>query len=292
MAADLQKSTESMLRAVLISSKEGIPLFHLDKEYRELTMQPIPFRQLGFASLELYIKSLAGLARIERGVDGTLIVKGIAGEKDKHIAKLVSGQRKGKTRSLSRRPTSIAVKRRASHFSSSRGRGGLNHFGSTSFSTKPRPVRKVYPSRPVKAPSPRTTFNPQSTGGFQPSLSNSSSLTVTVSNEPSNVPSLQSQKTAKTIRTNETPPSPVFRRKPTQQGFGSQQSLRFVPPRMQRLKQQQRGIPMGQFETKVPDNAKAHNDDWGENNASDSVFQDESVAAEESYESKYEIYAF
>lgn len=108
---ELKKKTEAMLRAVLISSPRGVPLRRLNKEYSSITYSSIPHPELGFPTLDSYIKSIPHVAALTRDVDGEFIVKGVASESDQHVAKLIAKQRKPKKRSKgaanpSRRPQS------------------------------------------------------------------------------------------------------------------------------------------------------------------------------------------
>ena len=101
-----KKKTEALLRAVLISSPRGVPLRRLDKEYRTVTFSSIPFQEMGYHSLEHYIKSIPSVAMLTRDVDGEFVVKGVASESDQHVAKLIAKQRKPKKKAKanSRRP--------------------------------------------------------------------------------------------------------------------------------------------------------------------------------------------
>ena len=108
---ELKKKTEAMLRAVLISSPRGVPLRRLNKEYSSITYSSIPHPELGFPTLDSYIKSIPHVATLTRDVDGEFVVKGVASESDQHVAKLIAKQRKPKKRSKgaakpSRRPLS------------------------------------------------------------------------------------------------------------------------------------------------------------------------------------------
>jgi hypothetical protein len=105
----LLRETEAMLRAVLISSRRGVRFEKLLRDYRELTFKPIPFRELGFPRLEHFLQNIPSVARIEKGPDGEWIVKGVASDADKHVAKLISKQKK-RTRRKSAK--SIFPKRR------------------------------------------------------------------------------------------------------------------------------------------------------------------------------------
>lgn len=59
-----------MLRAVLQSHKFGVPFSRLQGEYKSLTGDWIPFEQLGYPTLEGYLKNIPGVVRIEIGRTG------------------------------------------------------------------------------------------------------------------------------------------------------------------------------------------------------------------------------
>uniref|UniRef100_A0A8V0Y6V1 Tudor domain-containing protein 7 n=1 Tax=Gallus gallus TaxID=9031 RepID=A0A8V0Y6V1_CHICK len=66
------------LRSVLHSSKHGIPLSELQDEYRSLTGEWIPFRHLGYATLEAYVASIPEVVRIERNQTGEVTCHAVA----------------------------------------------------------------------------------------------------------------------------------------------------------------------------------------------------------------------
>lgn len=53
------------LRAVLHPFKSGVPLSELQGEYKSLTGEWIPFRHLGYGTLEGYLESIPGVVRME-----------------------------------------------------------------------------------------------------------------------------------------------------------------------------------------------------------------------------------
>lgn len=53
------------LRAVLQSNKNGVPFPRLQNEYKSLTGEHIPFKDMGFQTLEAYIKAIPTVVRIE-----------------------------------------------------------------------------------------------------------------------------------------------------------------------------------------------------------------------------------
>uniref|UniRef100_A0A803Y8D1 Tudor domain-containing protein 7 n=1 Tax=Meleagris gallopavo TaxID=9103 RepID=A0A803Y8D1_MELGA len=80
------------LRSVLHSSKHGIPLSELQGEYRSLTGEWIPFRNLGHATLEAYVASIPGVVRIERNKTGEVTCHAVACPETMQIAQLVARQ--------------------------------------------------------------------------------------------------------------------------------------------------------------------------------------------------------
>ncbi|KAL3890208.1 hypothetical protein ACJMK2_002681 [Sinanodonta woodiana] len=87
------KMVKSMLRATLISSKDGIPADTLLRDYEELTMEPLPFKSLGFSSLEEFIQSIPDVVEVIRNADGYTIYKAVACRSNKHILELVQRQK-------------------------------------------------------------------------------------------------------------------------------------------------------------------------------------------------------
>lgn len=111
----LKKKSMPLLRAVLTAkAKVGIPLHMLCREYEETCMEPLKFREMGYGSLEQFLRDCSDICTVNRASEGFLIVRGIASKEDAHIYKLVSGQKKDKRKS---KKVSIAVKRRSAvHF--------------------------------------------------------------------------------------------------------------------------------------------------------------------------------
>ncbi|XP_063150883.1 tudor domain-containing protein 7 [Candoia aspera] len=88
-----------MLRAVLQSHKTGVPFSHLQGEYKSLTGDWIPFKQLGHATLEGYLKSMPGVVRIEIGKSGEVTCHAVVCQETARIAQLVACQRTSKRKS-------------------------------------------------------------------------------------------------------------------------------------------------------------------------------------------------
>ncbi|XP_071657959.1 tudor domain-containing protein 7 isoform X3 [Patagioenas fasciata] len=84
------------LRAVLHPFKNGIPLSELQSEYRSLTGEWIPFRQLGHGTLEGYLESIPRVVRMEGHKMGEVICHAVACSETFPIAQLVARQRSSK----------------------------------------------------------------------------------------------------------------------------------------------------------------------------------------------------
>ncbi|XP_075787313.1 tudor domain-containing protein 7 isoform X1 [Pelodiscus sinensis] len=85
-----------MLRAVLQSNKNGIPLPRLQGEYKSLTGDWIPFKQLGHSTLEGYLKTVPGVVKIEINKMGEMTCHAVACAETVRIAQLVARQRSSK----------------------------------------------------------------------------------------------------------------------------------------------------------------------------------------------------
>ena len=112
---ELKKKAMPLLRAVLTAkAKVGIPLHMLCREFEETCMEPLKFREMGYGSLERFLRDCSDICNVTPSSEGHLVVKGIASKEDAHIYKLVSGQRKDRKKKNKR--VILAVKRRAAHF--------------------------------------------------------------------------------------------------------------------------------------------------------------------------------
>lgn len=109
---ELKRKTDIMLRSVLVSvGRTGLALRWLDKEYKSITYSAIPYQEMGFLSLEKYIKSIPEVATLSRDADGEYVVHGVPSEADKHVAKLIAKQKKPKrkAKAKARRPVHASM---------------------------------------------------------------------------------------------------------------------------------------------------------------------------------------
>ncbi|XP_033376331.1 tudor domain-containing protein 7 isoform X3 [Parus major] len=88
------------LRAVLHAFKNGIRLSELQSEYRSLTNELIPFRHLGYDTLEGYLESIPGVVRMEENKMGEVICHAVSCSETVRVAQLVARQRSSKKKTV------------------------------------------------------------------------------------------------------------------------------------------------------------------------------------------------
>nr|XP_033339584.1 tudor domain-containing protein 7-like [Megalopta genalis]XP_033339585.1 tudor domain-containing protein 7-like [Megalopta genalis] len=79
------------IRACLISSKGGLKLDNLSKDYKMLLDEGIPFKKLGYSSLISFLNTVPGIKTCERG--GDYFIEAIPTSESAHISKLISRQK-------------------------------------------------------------------------------------------------------------------------------------------------------------------------------------------------------
>ncbi|NWV49896.1 TDRD7 protein, partial [Daphoenositta chrysoptera] len=88
------------LRAVLHAFKNGVRLSELQSEYRSLTNELIPFRHLGYDTLEGYLESIPGVVRLEENKMGEVICHAVSCSETVRVAQLVARQRSSKKKTV------------------------------------------------------------------------------------------------------------------------------------------------------------------------------------------------
>ncbi|XP_031830738.1 tudor domain-containing protein 7 tapas [Nomia melanderi] len=84
------------VRACLISSKGGVKLDHLNRDYKIILDENIPFKKLGYPSLVAFLSTVPGIRTNERG--GEYFIEAIPTEESAHISKLISRQKTTSTK--------------------------------------------------------------------------------------------------------------------------------------------------------------------------------------------------
>ncbi|XP_061107724.1 tudor domain-containing protein 7B [Conger conger] len=87
---------KKMLRAVLQSNKNGVSLAQLQADFKDLTGDFIPYKQMGYTSLDAFLHSLSSVVKMERTARGEVICFATVCKETAHIAQLVARQRSSK----------------------------------------------------------------------------------------------------------------------------------------------------------------------------------------------------
>ncbi|RXM36167.1 Tudor domain-containing protein 7B [Acipenser ruthenus] len=91
--------TNKMLRAVLQSNKNGVSMLRLQSEFKSLTGEFIPHKQLGYPTLEAYLRSIPAVVKMEITRAGEVVCFATVCRETVHIAQLVARQRTSKRKS-------------------------------------------------------------------------------------------------------------------------------------------------------------------------------------------------
>ncbi|BES94949.1 Tudor domain [Nesidiocoris tenuis] len=135
--ADLDKVVSS-IRACIISSPSAVAAADLNRDYRILMGESIPFRKLGYSTLEEFLRSVKDIDVQFSG--GSYYVKVKATAESGHISSLVRGQKKAKKPKRSRfsKFSSYSSSQRSSsnsyNYNRYKKRDQVPHFMQTSYS--------------------------------------------------------------------------------------------------------------------------------------------------------------
>lgn len=88
-----------MLRAVLQSHKHGVDLRRVPQEYKALTGEWIPFKEMGFHTLDAYLKTIPTVVRMDVSRTGEVTCYAMVCKETAEIAELVARQRSSKKKS-------------------------------------------------------------------------------------------------------------------------------------------------------------------------------------------------
>ncbi|KAG8595205.1 hypothetical protein GDO81_001446 [Engystomops pustulosus] len=88
-----------MLRAVLQSNKNGVALHRVQNEYKALTGEWIPFKEMGFHTLDAFLKAIPTVVRMDIGRTGEVTCHAVVCKETAQIAELVARQRSSKKKS-------------------------------------------------------------------------------------------------------------------------------------------------------------------------------------------------
>ncbi|XP_016144553.1 tudor domain-containing protein 7B-like [Sinocyclocheilus grahami] len=91
-----EELVKKMVRAVLQSAKSGVSLSNLQVEYKDLTGELIPYKQLGYATLDALLHSMPSVVKLDKGQSGEVVCHATTGNEMTHVAKLAARQRTAK----------------------------------------------------------------------------------------------------------------------------------------------------------------------------------------------------
>jgi hypothetical protein len=89
---ELAKITEIEISNVLVAEKDPVTVQGLNRAYKHLVFKDIPFRQLGFTSLEDYLFSISRVVEIFRAPDGQVMCRHKPDERTAHVFNMVMKQ--------------------------------------------------------------------------------------------------------------------------------------------------------------------------------------------------------
>ncbi|XP_071333971.1 tudor domain-containing protein 7B isoform X2 [Trachinotus anak] len=87
---------KKMLRGILQANKGGVSLSRLQSEYKELTGEQIPHKQMGHNHLDALLASMPSVVRMERNRSGEMVYFASGASETAHVAKVVARQRSSK----------------------------------------------------------------------------------------------------------------------------------------------------------------------------------------------------
>ncbi|NXX68062.1 TDRD5 protein, partial [Spizella passerina] len=105
--AQLMEVLKKEVRAMLIAAKAGLTPEQLEEQYMAMVCKPLPLRDLGFQSTLELVTQMPEVVQICSSKNGALILKAIADDSTKGIARLVANQ-KVKTRKTSKKTSTKA----------------------------------------------------------------------------------------------------------------------------------------------------------------------------------------
>ncbi|NXE49433.1 TDRD5 protein, partial [Casuarius casuarius] len=115
--AQLMDVLKKEVRSLLMTSKEGLTPAQLEQEYMAMIGRPLPLPDLGFQSTMELVADMPEVVRICRPSKGTVILKAIADETTKDIAKLIAKQKTSiKTRNAAPRAKAFPCSRNRQQF--------------------------------------------------------------------------------------------------------------------------------------------------------------------------------
>lgn len=102
MTHETKDDVATILTSILSIEKAGIPMHRLEREYRMVNGTRIPYRQLGFNTLEEFLRSMPNVVRLSRDAVGDWTVHVVVTESTAHVVQMVKGQKSAKSKPMMR----------------------------------------------------------------------------------------------------------------------------------------------------------------------------------------------
>ncbi|CAN7998921.1 unnamed protein product, partial [Ixodes hexagonus] len=87
---------KTILSSILVSEKNGLTLPALDGEYRSMNGAGIPFKSLGYATLQAYVGSIPDAVTLRRSPNGEWMAQVVCTTETAHVRRMVAEQKAGK----------------------------------------------------------------------------------------------------------------------------------------------------------------------------------------------------
>ena len=113
---------KQFLRSLLLSTPNGLSARNVEEDWQAMGYVACPYRELGFSSVENFLRSVPDVAELKSRRGSENIYGGVADKSTKHIKELVVNQKNSKAR---RRPRAQGTSRFAPPMPS-RGRGRIS----------------------------------------------------------------------------------------------------------------------------------------------------------------------
>ena len=90
--SSILSNTKTFIRSTLLSQKGTITATQLNRDYRELVGDYIPYHKLQFRDLESFLAAVPDVCHVDWD-GGQMVVTGVAGKASGHIKEMVSKQK-------------------------------------------------------------------------------------------------------------------------------------------------------------------------------------------------------
>ncbi|XP_069818220.1 tudor domain-containing protein 7 [Dendropsophus ebraccatus] len=147
-----------MLRAVLQTNKNGVALHRVQGEYKALTGEWIPYKEMGFHTLDAYLKAIPNVVRMDISRAGEVTCHAVVCRETAQIAELVARQRSSKKKSGGQVNCHMRLKYSAP----------VTHIGKPKAMLR-KPGYSPQPDRVIKKPMPLVTRGKGNVWGGRPS---------------------------------------------------------------------------------------------------------------------------